>query len=898
MRPARFHPLARFALAALVALAPFAASALAAPVRVRPLPPAPAASAAKSALDAHGLCGTHVDALADQLAEWAARTPAVAQPTTFRRDVGDVFVMEDDGTLFYTNAGGRNLLDISAAMRAFYAAHGDDYDQVAIYLSTGMNQWLGSPGALAAAWPVRNDTRGIGLSLYDWGSAFGSPARLQQVLTMNGLGRYPASQDSGIGGPGDSFNTQDVLAHEFAHRWLSYVFVDSAGTQSPALLGRDWQHWGFFADVDSSYMEGCDWTEVAPDSFRTTGVSSTFGALDRYLMGAITRAEIDSFFVVNDPTAFDPDGIYIPITTPFVGLGCRGRATWWRVSDIERVHGPRVPDGAVAPRAFRVGFALITPHGVDATPADLAKLDAIRLRFPRTMRDGTLQRFDVDVTLAPAPARVVIEHAPLGDTEVTSAARSVRARVRAAGGRPPLAVDAGSVTLWWRPGTSGPFSPVTMTPASPDSFVASLPAPAGIVQYFLAAALADSPQVTATLPPAGAAGPFAFRAGTDATPPVIVHTPPRILGADQLPHALLARVSDNLGVDSVWCDLRVGTGALQHVALARAGADSFAATVPGGLPSGTVVTYRFVARDRAQAPNVAVSAPGFDTLRVNRGLSEDLENGADWFHQNVLFSWRDAWHTESDPTAPAGPAVWACGEPGGAYAPHLDASLYTPFVYGIPSGTMLTFDHRWALEQYDATRAWDGARLEIQTGSTSGPWTVVNPVPGYGHVMIGGGMPFATGTPCWSGTSPGWVRTTLDLTPWAGQAVRFRFRMCSDDFLGYDGWRVDRVRVLFPGDVPLGAPLAGGALELGPAWPNPARTHLSQAITLPARADVEWTLFDVQGRRAATLWSGPLDAGARTLGGTLPPDIPNGMYLARIRVGAHTAAQRPVVVLR
>ena len=45
-----------------------------------------------------------------------------------------------------------------------------------------------------------NDTQGIGLDLYDLGPQFTSPARLQNLLTMNGLHRYPADPDENIGG--------------------------------------------------------------------------------------------------------------------------------------------------------------------------------------------------------------------------------------------------------------------------------------------------------------------------------------------------------------------------------------------------------------------------------------------------------------------------------------------------------------------------------------------------------------------------------------------------------------------------------------------------------------------------------------------------------------------------
>src|SRR5438128_2415120 len=227
----------------------------------------------------------------------------------------------------------------------------------------------------------------------------------------------------------DSFTPLDFLGHEFGHRWLAYVYVDSAGFIVPALLGRAYQHWNFFFDCDASIMEGCGWTSPAPDSFRTDSVTVGYGRVDRYLMGLVSKAETDSFFVVNAPTAFNPSGVYNYQADPFVGLGCRGRATWWHVSDIEAANGPRVPDAAHSPHAFRLGLVLVTAHGNAATSADLAKLEAIRSAFGPYFAAATRYRGSVDCSLESHAGRVCIVHTPLLDLESTSQARTVGAHV-------------------------------------------------------------------------------------------------------------------------------------------------------------------------------------------------------------------------------------------------------------------------------------------------------------------------------------------------------------------------------------------------------------------------------------------------------------------------------------
>jgi len=885
-----------------IALLLAASMAAAAPV------PAPRARAAPSSLPRFaasgvqaerdildgGRCGTRVDRMPELLEELAARPFAPVLATVNSGDVGGIAVLEDDGTFFYTNSNNQPLLDIAAVTRAFYRDHPDHYDTIAIYLASGQSQWLGSPGALAAAWHVRNDTDGIGLDRFDYGPALGAPAGLRMVLTMNGLQRYPSDLDAPIGGDGDTFSTMDVLAHEFAHRWLAYTDVDSAGSPSTALLGRDRQHWNFFADVDGSFMEGCDWTQVGPDSFRTTAVSERFGVLDQYLMGLRTRSEIDSFFVVNSPTGFDPPGTYIPITTPFVGLGLNGRATGWRVSDIEAVHGPRVPDGAVSPRAFRVAFLLITPNGSGATTADLAKLEAIRQRFPLTMSAGTEGRASVDCTLEAFPAIIEFAHTPLRDSEDGLAPRSlaVTARVRRAG--PGASVT--RMELAWRSGTSGPFTLLPLAAVGVDSFAGPVPpSPAGDAQYYLRAF--DEPHAISGVSPAlGEAAPLTYGVGPDVTPATIRHSPVSAQSRDRLPQMLLARVTDALGVDSVWCEYQVGNGPLGRLGAARAAGDSFTVALGGGAPLGTAIAYRFVARDRAVAANMAYSNPGFDTLRVVRDWIDDFENPTTFFHTNVLYSWRDLWRVEPGASSPNGEFAWHCGSADGSpYAPHADGALYSPLIPAVGPGVTLSFDHRYDLETYDGSLAWDGARVEISMNN--GPWQVATPQAGYSHVMAASKMPFTRFSPCWSGTSLAWRTEIIDLAAFGPGPVRVRFRMCADDFIGGGGWWVDRLRLHFPDNPTLDAPLVTEALALGAAWPNPARDRLHQSLQLAREGDVQWTLHDILGRRVRVLRSARLGAGAHELVAELPRGMAGGVYFARLTVNARTVAAQRLAIL-
>jgi hypothetical protein len=844
-----------------------------------------------------GVCATDPYALADEIERHIERTLALPQPTAYSIDTAGIAVLEDDGAFFYSGPGQNQVLDKAAVAQAFYRTHGDDYDALAIYLASGQSDYLGSPTALAAAFVVKNDVTGLGLDLFDLSPGLGTPAGLHTLLSMNGLDRYRADPDSIIGGPGDTFTTLDVLAHEFAHRWLAYVYVDSAGTDVPALLGRSLQHWNFFADVDSSVMEGCDWVSPAPDSFVTDGVTNGYGRLDQYLMGLRARSEIDSFFVVNDPTNIDPPGIYVPWSIPEVGVSCDGRATWWRLDDIESAEGVRAPDAASSPHAFHVATVLVTPSHTPATAADLDKLGLIRAKFPAYFATATSGRASMDLTLHSHAGSVHIRHVPLTDTEATLTPRTIGARVTIDQAGIRLAIDPASVFAFVRTNGAGSWNPMPLSLVAPDSFAGTLPgAPSGThIEYYLSAA-SDSAGISATAPVAGAGAAYTFNVGPDTTPPVVTRARVVNFGTDRMPVTLLARIHDNAALDSAWIETAVNGGAPVASAFTSVSADSFSVRVGSGLQPGDVLHYRFVARDRAAAANVTLAPAAFDSVLVTQNWLEDFENGTppDWEH--TILRRRDPWALSTQRSSPPGGTSWKAGACDSTpYPPYLDGALITPRMYNLVAGTSFQFEHWFDLEEADASEAYDGAILEAQVGY-DGPWFEVTTSGGYTHLALDRAL--GVGAPCWSGTSGGWRSESVDLTPYAPGPVRFRFHMSADDFVGREGWYVDHVRVVYPGSGPLAVPAGTPSLSIGAPSPNPARSRIEQALALPRAADIEWSLFDIAGRRLATLTHSRFGAGNAELAAPLPASLRSGLYFTRVAVDGRVRRVARLAIVR
>ena len=92
-----------------------------------------------------------------------------------------------------------------------------------------------------------------------------------------------------------------------------------------------------------------------------------------------------------------------------------------------------------------------------------------------------------------------------------------------------------------------------------------------------------------------------------------------------------------------------------------------------------------------------------------------------------------------------------------------------------------------------------------------------------------------------------------------------------------------------------GEPVAsGGALALG-VWPNPARGAVRFAVELSAPAGVEAAVYDVLGRRVATLAAGELAAGSHELAAETDGWAP-GVYTVHVRAGEAVATRRFTVV--
>jgi hypothetical protein len=289
----------------------------------------------------------------------------------------------------------RKRLDIPALTLAFYRDHPDSFDFIYIWTDFEFDNGIG----LAHAFNVRNSIKGIGLSVFDRGSIYGSAERLSTIVTMGETSDWPADPDARAAG---IFSGISIVCHELGHRWLAYVRFDADNDIKDDLLGRDSSHWSFLADSRtntegsfSSVMEGNAWRDRGDGVFTSIQSSANyFSPLDQYLMG-LRRA--DEVGVINYLAVNDPSKYYLRVGTPESNFSVGAVRMEAAVDQIVDREGPRIPDAASSPREFRVAFILLTEQRAASSTIDT--VNRYRRSLERYFSVATDRRATLDATL-------------------------------------------------------------------------------------------------------------------------------------------------------------------------------------------------------------------------------------------------------------------------------------------------------------------------------------------------------------------------------------------------------------------------------------------------------------------------------------------------------------------
>ncbi|MFQ6673488.1 MAG: choice-of-anchor B family protein [Fidelibacterota bacterium] len=449
------------------------------------------------------------------------------------------------------------------------------------------------------------------------------------------------------------------------------------------------------------------------------------------------------------------------------------------------------------------------------------------------------------------PLFVEFDHEPLRDTEDMAGPYEVSAAIQAVEENELVPATAMAVS-----GLNGEFTDTTyLTPGTaPGEFNGFLPGrnTAGQMTYYLA--VQDTAGRWSTEPYGAPASHYAFNVGPDLIPPEIVSMTTLensvYFSGSQ---GISCEVDDNIGVLEVrliWTKNGTETDSLNLTA----GEDSrhYSGTFAwSGDRKGDAYAYFLRVVDDSQNRNVVDS----DTLSFE--IASHVTIGK--FEEKDLTAWDtgDSWGS----IAIGGDAGWGVNDsPGEHYLNNADnlLTLLAPLDLTEFDEAYVRFYTIYALET-DADFGY------VEVSADGSHWDTLKTVTGV------------------------WLNedVVLSLQDYLGESqVHVRLRMTSNESVTYLGWSVDDIE-FWVNESPLKAePGAAGIPEkiaLLPNYPNPFNPSTTIVYELPSRADIALTIYDLLGRKIATLAGGRMDAGVHRIRWDAS-DVASGVYLYQLSV--------------
>lgn len=315
-------------------------------------------------------------------------------PTTTTR--GDLFVIDDDGSLAYTTATGQKILDMVGAWNLFQDHFGDDYDFATFLLSEND---AGVPNMGNASNTIYRDAadKGYGIGAENHRASWGGSTHLLRWVQH-------------------SWYSARTMLHEPGHQWLFYInYRNSQNGTEQGLLHESWQgdaaqkpfHPGTWTDNDRSCIDydWQDWVEAVSGTsgtYRSIPVADGdfgFCPLDQYLMGLLNSEAVSSarvtppayplsgsnFQIINSPQP-NPNG-----TVNSTPVAITAQNIIWN-------EGTRTPDHLHSQRVFHQAMIAITSD-VNTYAAFLTDMENRRRNQIDNWRRATSGRSVMDTSL-------------------------------------------------------------------------------------------------------------------------------------------------------------------------------------------------------------------------------------------------------------------------------------------------------------------------------------------------------------------------------------------------------------------------------------------------------------------------------------------------------------------
>lgn len=208
--------------------------------------------------------------------------------------------------------------------------------------------------------------------------------------------------------------------------------------------------------------------------------------------------------------------------------------------------------------------------------------------------------------------------------------------------------------------------------------------------------------------------------------------------------------------------------------------------------------------------------------------------------------------------------------------------------------------------KFDFENDWDCGKVEISSdfGKT---WVQVGGK--YSNHAVGQGRQFPTNSLVYDGTQQNWVKEEIDLKLFAGQKIKIRFSVLSDEYVQKDGWYLDDISIVtydalteIDGNE-ISAPQAFLLLQ---NYPNPFNPETAISWQLPVSGHVTLKVYDVIGREITTLVNEDQTAGKHSVifdasKSLLNESHPNGgyssgIYFYQLKTSTHIETKKMILL--
>jgi hypothetical protein len=324
---------------------------------------------------------------------------------------GNLFIIEDHGTLTLTTSLGEKIIDLVGAWQIFRGLFGDDYDFCAFFLDDTDASFPDMGNASDAIFHDAAEN-GFGTAACNNRASWNNSTRLLRYVYH-------------------SWYSLRTMLHEVGHQWLYFVnYRNSANGAEQTLLheswsstwkaSQKWYHPGMWPDGDLSCMSYArhDWIEIAagnPGVYRWQAINPqnidgslnmaapdadfNFSPLEQYLMGLVNPEVVASSRV--DPPAYPASGgNYQIINNPTERTDGDYDSTPVTITPQNIIwnEGTRTPDHHNSQRVFHEAIIAIT-YNRNSSAQFLADSETRRANQAINWRRATAGRSVIDTSI-------------------------------------------------------------------------------------------------------------------------------------------------------------------------------------------------------------------------------------------------------------------------------------------------------------------------------------------------------------------------------------------------------------------------------------------------------------------------------------------------------------------